>query len=44
MAQCEFSKGQAQSPNPKEHPTLFLAQNNPFNLTAKILLMFDSFE
>jgi hypothetical protein len=35
------SKGQAESPNPKEHPTLFLAQNNPSNLTAKILSMID---
>ena len=32
-------QGQAQSPNPKEHPTLFLAQNDPCNLTAKILSM-----
>jgi hypothetical protein len=36
-----MAKGQAQSPNPKEHPTLFLAQNNPSNPTAKILLRID---
>jgi hypothetical protein len=34
-------KGQAQSPNSNEHATLFLAQNNPSNLTAKILSMID---
>jgi hypothetical protein len=38
---CEASKGQAQSPNSKEHATLFLAQNNPSNLMAKILSMID---
>jgi hypothetical protein len=38
-AQCKASKGQAESPNPMEHPTLFLAQNNPFNPMAKILSM-----
>jgi hypothetical protein len=32
-----------QGPNPKEHPGLFLAQNNPSNLMAKILLMIDFF-
>ena len=36
-------KGQTQSPNSKEHATLFLAQNNPSNLTAKILSMTDYF-
>ena len=36
---CEASNGQAWSPNPKERPTFFLAQNNPSNLTAKILSM-----
>jgi hypothetical protein len=35
------SKGQAQSPNPNEHPALFLAQNNPSNLMAMILSMID---
>jgi hypothetical protein len=38
---CEASKGQAQSPNSKEHATLFLAQINPSNLTVKILSMID---
>jgi hypothetical protein len=38
---CEASKGQAQSPNSKEHATLFLAQNNPTHLTAKILSIID---
>jgi hypothetical protein len=28
----------------REHPTFFLAQNNPSNLTAKILSMIDSFD
>jgi len=30
-----------QKPNPKENPTFFLAQNNPSDLTAKILSMID---
>ena len=40
---CKASKGRAQSPNPKEHSTWFLAQNNPSNLTANILSMIEFF-
>jgi hypothetical protein len=32
-------KAKPQSPNPTKHATLFLAKNNPSNLTAKILSM-----
>jgi hypothetical protein len=38
-AQCEALKVQRK----EEHPTLFLAQNNPYNLMAEILPMFDFF-
>jgi hypothetical protein len=34
-------KAKPKSPNSKEHATLLLAQNNPSNLTAKILSMID---
>jgi hypothetical protein len=34
-------KLQTQTPNSMEHPTLFFAQNNPSNLTTKILPMID---
>ena len=32
-------KAKPKGPNSKEHPTLFLAQNNPSYLTAKVLSM-----
>jgi hypothetical protein len=37
------SKAKSKVQRKKEHPTLFLAQYNPSNLTAKILSMFDFF-
>jgi len=36
-------KAKPKNPNSKEHATLLFAQNNPSNLTAKILSMIDYF-
>ena len=37
---CEVgsAKGRAQSPNPKKHPTLLLAQNNPSKTNSQDLV------